>query len=129
MKIAVAKWGNSIAVRLPKGVSDELGFSPGGQLDLTVEKGEIRLRKAATLSSAELLAEMLAEAKRLGPENEPETVEWGPDVGAEIIDDAYSRGEITLDDLLKRNKSSKRSNAPRRRKQSNASKRRRHRLG
>jgi antitoxin MazE len=38
--------------------------------------------------------------KRLGPENEPELVDWGPDWGSEIIDDEYSRGEITLDDLL-----------------------------
>jgi antitoxin MazE len=44
---------------------------------------------------------LIAEMRRLGPENEPEMVDWGPDVGAEIIDDdAYSRGEITLDDLL-----------------------------
>jgi len=47
------------------------------------------------------LEDLVAEAKRLGPENEPETVDWGPDRGSEIIDDAYSRGEITLDDLLK----------------------------
>jgi len=48
------------------------------------------------------LEDLIAEMDRLGPENEPETVDWGPDVGAEIIDDAYSRGEITLDDLLKK---------------------------
>ena len=30
---------------------------------------------------------------------------WGPDRGSEIIDDAYSRGEITLDDLKKKNAS------------------------
>jgi len=45
---------------------------------------------------------MVAEAKRLGPENEPPTLDWGPDRGSEIIDDAYSRGEITLDDILRR---------------------------
>ena len=40
--------------------------------------------------------------KRLGGRDaEPETSDWGPDRGAEIIDDAYSRGEITLNDLLK----------------------------
>ncbi len=41
--------------------------------------------------------------KRLGgPDDDPETVDWGPDVGSEIIDDAYSRGEITLEDILRR---------------------------
>ena len=34
------------------------------------------------------------------PEDEPETIDWGPDRGSEIIDDEYSRGEITLDDVL-----------------------------
>jgi antitoxin MazE len=38
--------------------------------------------------------------KRLGPQNQSETIDWGPDVGSEIIDDEYSRGEITLDDIL-----------------------------
>lgn len=87
MKVTVAKWGNSIAVRLPKGVSDELGLEPGRQLDLVVESGEIRLRRPARNSSAQLLAEMVAEAKRLGPEYEPETIDWGPDRGSEIITD------------------------------------------
>jgi antitoxin MazE len=45
-------------------------------------------------TSAQLLEEMLAEIDRLGPACVPETVDWGPDRGAGIIDDAYSRGEI-----------------------------------
>jgi antitoxin MazE len=42
--------------------------------------------------------------KRLGGRDaEPETLDWGPDRGSEIIEeDAYSRGEITLEDLLRR---------------------------
>ena len=61
--------------------------------------------------------DLIAEMRRLGPENEPEMVDWGPDVGAEIIDDdAYSRGEITLDDLLsKTSKPSKQSPSPQKR--------------
>ena len=60
---------------------------------------------------------LIAEMRRLGPENEPEMVDWGPDVGAEIIDDdAYSRGEITLDDLLSKNsRPSKQSPSPQKR--------------
>ncbi|KQP08735.1 MazF family transcriptional regulator [Methylobacterium sp. Leaf99] len=33
------------------------------------------------------MAEMAAEMRRLGPDFEPPTVDWGPDVGSEIIDD------------------------------------------
>ncbi len=60
---------------------------------------------------------LIAEMRRLGPENEPEMVDWGPDVGAEIIDDdAYSRGEFTLDDLLsKKSRPSKQSPSPQKR--------------
>ncbi|MBI4274476.1 MAG: AbrB/MazE/SpoVT family DNA-binding domain-containing protein [Rhizobiales bacterium] len=86
MKVKVAKWGNSLGVRLPKAAADTAGVAPGTELDLTVENGDIRLRVPAK-SSRELLNEMIAEAKRLGPEFEPETVEWGPDRGSEIIDD------------------------------------------
>jgi antitoxin MazE len=51
-------------------------------------------RRNSPKTSAQLLEEMIAEMKRLGPDHEAETVEWGPDRGAEIIDDAYARGEI-----------------------------------
>ncbi|MCY4128615.1 MAG: AbrB/MazE/SpoVT family DNA-binding domain-containing protein [Gammaproteobacteria bacterium] len=30
----VAKWGNSLAVRLPKSLVDELGLKPGDRLDV-----------------------------------------------------------------------------------------------
>ena len=33
------------------------------------------------------LADMIAEMDRLGPSHRPETVDWGPDVGAEIVRD------------------------------------------
>jgi hypothetical protein len=52
-------------------------------------------RRSPAKTSAQLLEEMLAEIDRLGPACVPETVDWGPNRGAEIIDDAYSRGEIT----------------------------------
>ena len=86
MKVQLAKWGNSTAVRLPKAVARELGFEPGTLLDLVVEGRDVRLRPVEK-TSRELLQEMIAEAKRLGLENEPESVDWGPDRGSEIIDD------------------------------------------
>jgi antitoxin MazE len=129
MKTSVAKWGNSLAVRLPKTVSAELNLNPGTHLDLVIEKDEIRLRRPKAKPAAELLAEMVAEAKRLGPEFEPETIEWGPDVGSEIIDDAYSSGRSRPEDILKgvKPKPTKRGN--KRRRKSHAPGSRHHRLG
>jgi antitoxin MazE len=95
MKVKVAKWGNSFGIRLPKVAVEAVGARLGSDLDLTFDNGELRL-KTPRKTSRQLLNEMIAEMKRLGPEQEPETVEWGPDRGVEIIDDAYSRGEIAM---------------------------------
>ncbi|HTV70080.1 MAG TPA: AbrB/MazE/SpoVT family DNA-binding domain-containing protein [Rhizobiaceae bacterium] len=98
--IPIAKWGNSSAIRLPKAVMEELGLKPGGSVNLTVENGKAVLEPVRPKKIT--LEWIVSEMKRLGPENQPELVDWGPDRGDEIIDDEYSRGEITLDDLLKR---------------------------
>jgi antitoxin MazE len=93
MKVTIAKWGNSKAVRLPKALTDAQGLQEGTKLDLIVDKDGFHFRRSAK-SSRELLAEMVAEMDRLGPNNRPEVINWGPDVGSEIIDDDYSRGRI-----------------------------------
>ena len=101
MKVKLAKWGNSLGVRVPKAAADAAGLKAGTEVDVLVEGRDLRIRPSIPFKSYRL-EDLIAEMVRLGPENEPETVNWGPDVGAEIIDDAYSRGEITLDDLLKK---------------------------
>lgn len=90
MQVRVSRWGNSLAVRLPKALAEDLRLKEGQAVDVEIDDGSVRLtpverRKYPTL------AEMVEEMKRLGPENEPPTVDWGPDVGAEIIDDEYSQ--------------------------------------
>jgi antitoxin MazE len=100
MKVKVAKWGNSIGLRLPKAAVEATGLKPGAEVDVTVEGRDLRVRQQLPLKHYRL-EDLVAEMKRLGPENQPELVDWGPDRGSEIIEeDAYSRGEITLDDLL-----------------------------
>lgn len=87
-KVKAARWGNSIAVRLPKRAVEALGVRPGQEIDMEVREGRVELisRRPDPISIQWILAEM----DRLGPEAEPETVDWGPDVGSEIIDDDYS---------------------------------------
>jgi antitoxin MazE len=89
MRVTIARWGNSTALRLPKAVVDELKLIPGQQVELVVEGREARLTPVRK-TSQEYLAELMAEADRIGWENQPPLVDWGPDVGAEIIDDEYS---------------------------------------
>jgi antitoxin MazE len=101
MRVKVAKWGNSLGVRLPKAAVDAAGLEVGSELDIAVEGSDLRLKKGSPRIPRYRLEDMVAEMKRLGGRDaEPETVEWGPDRGEEIIDDEYSRGEITLNDLL-----------------------------
>ena len=91
-KVTIAKWGESSAIRLPEAVMEELGAIDGQEIDVSVESGKVVL-KSVTRKTAPTLDWIVAEMKRLGPENEPEMVDWGPDVGDEIIDDDYSRGK------------------------------------
>jgi antitoxin MazE len=43
----VAKWGNSLAVRLPAELVRELGLKEGDQIDLTRDEGNVRVRRLA----------------------------------------------------------------------------------
>lgn len=99
MRVKLAKWGNSVGLRLPKAIVDTVGLRPGAEVEVTAEGRDLRVRLHVPVPRYRL-EDLVAEARRLGPENEPELVDWGPDVGDEIIDDEYSRGEITPDDLL-----------------------------
>jgi antitoxin MazE len=101
MKVKLAKWGNSLGVRVPKAAAEAAGLKAGAEVDVVVEGRDLRIRPVIPFKYYRL-EDLIAEMGRLGSENEPETVDWGPDVGAEIIDDAYSRGEIALDHLLKK---------------------------
>jgi antitoxin MazE len=88
MQVRIAKWGNSLAVRLPKAIAEDLGLAEGQPVDVAIDRGAVRLKPA---TAQVRLSDLVAEAKRLGPAQHPEVVRWGRDVGAEIIEDAYSK--------------------------------------
>jgi antitoxin MazE len=103
MKVQVAKWGNSTAVRLPKTIVKQLGLAQGMMLDVSVDDGVVKLvpepapatgqsvRELNGMPNPVTLEWMVSEIKRLGPENEPDDGwEWGPDVGSEVIYDDYN---------------------------------------
>jgi len=43
----VAKWGNSLAVRLPAELVRELGLKEGDQIDLVKDSGQVRVLRLA----------------------------------------------------------------------------------
>jgi antitoxin MazE len=72
MKARVSKWGNSLAIRLPKAAVASLQVHEGGRVDLVIE-GETLLIRARRphYSLEELVAAMR-------PENQPEILDVEP---------------------------------------------------
>jgi antitoxin MazE len=101
MKVKIAKWGNSLAVRLPKRLAEELGLTPGKTVELHKEGSTLAIETATAPKIPHYRLEDLLAQIKPGTEAPP-SVEWGPDVGAEILpDDEYSRGEITPETMAR----------------------------
>lgn len=60
----VSKWGNSLAVRLPKALVDDLGLKPGDKLEIVSAKPE-RLAIARDERRARAVERMRARAWRI----------------------------------------------------------------
>jgi antitoxin component of MazEF toxin-antitoxin module len=85
MKVQIAQWGNSAAVRLPKSVLEDLRLAPGSEVEMWVEGRELRIRPVPPVTSHRI-EDLIAQ---ITPYNVPETEEWPP-VGAEITKDDFS---------------------------------------
>jgi antitoxin MazE len=46
MRTQIAKWGNSLAVRLPRQVAEAAGLEEGSSIDLDVIEGAVKLTPA-----------------------------------------------------------------------------------
>ncbi len=78
MRSSVARWGNSLAVRLPKGIADSAEIGEGTEIELECKDGEIVLRRAKPKYA---IKDLMA---RFKPEHRHEETDWGPPVGQEI---------------------------------------------
>ncbi len=74
MLSTITKWGNSLGVRIPKSMSQELGMQEGEAVELSLNKNGIVIRKAYRLES--LLA-------KVTPENSHTEIGTGSRVGKE----------------------------------------------
>jgi len=61
MQTRVQRWGNSLALRIPKAVADDLGLSNNGQVELTVRKGKLVVAPASRPQLTDLVARITAE--------------------------------------------------------------------
>ena len=75
MRVELAKWGNSAAVRVPAGALADAGMQIGQALNIRAEAGRLVLEPAA-----ENLDDLLS---RITPENQHAPALDGPAIGAE----------------------------------------------
>ena len=81
MQAQVLKWGNSLAVRIPKHVAEDAHFEAGDSIDIAVgADGVVQLHRVGALPT---LAQMVAQ---ITPENRYAEVPLGAEIGREIVD-------------------------------------------
>jgi antitoxin MazE len=76
----VAKWGNSLAVRIPKDVAEQVRLREGDAIVIEALDGHVELRPAERIPTLEELVAQIT------PENRHAETDWGPDRGKEIIE-------------------------------------------
>ena len=77
MRTKVQKWGNSLALRIPKPFADEVGLRPNTAVDVSLEEGKLIVsRSQSSISLDELL-------EGITPANLHQEVNSGPAVGNE----------------------------------------------
>lgn len=79
MQVRVQKWGNSLAVRIPKPLAEDANVKEGTVLNLAVSEGKV---VATPVERKKLsLKQLLAKVTR---KNLHAEVDFGPSVGREI---------------------------------------------
>ncbi|MFC1745889.1 AbrB/MazE/SpoVT family DNA-binding domain-containing protein [Candidatus Riflebacteria bacterium] len=75
MKANIARWGNSLGLRIPKTYANEIGITEGSEVELVVEGSSIVI-KPRKYTLDELL-------EKVTPENIHPEIETGPKMGRE----------------------------------------------
>jgi antitoxin MazE len=80
MQVKVARWGNSLGLRIPKDVARRTGLREGERVDVEAEGDRIIVSRARRCY---VLADLL---KGMTPEAMRQSFDWGPDRGREIVE-------------------------------------------
>jgi antitoxin MazE len=80
MEVQFAKWGNSVGLRVPAKVAEELGIAPGSMADLEIRKDRLVITPR---SHAYRLDDLLA---GITPDNVHREISTGKSVGGEVCD-------------------------------------------
>ena len=81
MKTQMVKWGNSLAVRIPKPIVQEAKLKEGDSLEIeAASEGHVELRRAARIPT---LGQLVA---RITQENRYTEISVGAEVGKEVVE-------------------------------------------
>lgn len=81
MKARVQKWGNSLALRIPKALASETGLGENAEVELASENGRLVVTpRKRTRKPKYSLQEML---RGITPDNLHGEIDFGPPVGRE----------------------------------------------
>jgi antitoxin MazE len=80
MQTRVRKWGNSLGLRIPRGLAEQIGLGAGSEVSLSAKDGGLVVKPAspAPLNLDDLLDEVTAE-------NLHSSIDTGNAVGLEIF--------------------------------------------
>lgn len=79
MKVQIQKWGNSLALRIPKSFAVETDISQGSTVEITIENGHIKLKP---VKKEETLEELL---EGITKENLHTEIDFGKAEGKELL--------------------------------------------
>ena len=80
MQARVARWGNSLGVRIPKDIARRTGLREGARVDVETDGDRIVISPARPRY---VLADLL---EGMTPEEMRQAFDWGPDRGREIVE-------------------------------------------
>ncbi len=76
----LAKWGNSLGIRIPKHLATEIGLDEGALIEVFSRENELVVRRRSPAKRYDL-GDLLTQ---ITPENQHSAVDWGPDTGGEV---------------------------------------------
>ncbi len=82
MATTVQKWGNSLGIRLPKFVAEQVNLSQGSEIEFDIRNGMLTIMPRRTRTRKHKLAELLAQFK---PRHRHGELNDSPPIGRELI--------------------------------------------
>ena len=74
----VTRWGNSLAVRIPKQLAEQTNITEGSEVELGVTDGAVIVRPKGRRYTIEELLDQVT------PENRHDEIDWGEPQGKEV---------------------------------------------